>query len=237
MKARDITKTYTNESPIATELRRMYHNTKRKLNGDPVKSFLITSSDRREGKSTIASHFALTIAQYPRKKVLMVDSDMRRPTVYKLFGLENEGGLMECLSGYADPLQMIKNTALDNLHVITAGGKTDSPATLFESESLSEFFKKITFYYDVIIVDSAPVLAVSDTLFLCPEVDSVLFVVLAGITPRKVALRSREILIDSGATIAGMVVNNALQVLPYYYDYKYYGYAEEGKESSRRKRD
>ncbi|MFH1755596.1 MAG: hypothetical protein ABIA59_07810, partial [Candidatus Latescibacterota bacterium] len=130
MKPQDITKNYTSETPIATELRRMYHNAKRKRNGDPVKSFLVTSSDRREGKSTIASHFALTIAQYPRKKVLMVDSDLRRPTVYKLFGLENEGGLMECLSGYIDPLRVIKNTDLDNLHVITAGGKTDSPAKL-----------------------------------------------------------------------------------------------------------
>ena len=100
-----------------------------------------------------------------------------------------------------------------------------------------EIAEVVVVQHDVIVVDSAPVLAVSDTLFLCPEVDSVLFVVLAGITPRKVALRAKEILVDSGAAIAGMVVNNALQVLPYYYDYKYYGYAEDSQKGSSKKRD
>ena len=76
-------------------------------------------------------------------------------------------------------------------------------------------------------MDSAPILAVSDILFLCSRVDSILFVVMAGSTPRQVVVRAKNILMDSQANIAGVVINNAAEVLPFYYDYKYYGYQQD----------
>ncbi len=216
---------YDGESPISTELRRLYHNAKRKENGDHYKSFLITSSQRGEGKSTISSWLAMTVAQFPRKKVLYIDADLRRPRGHKMFGLECAIGLREALEDQSDPMEVVKKTPVENLHVITAGERTPQPGKLFESETLTEVFDKLAFYYDVVIVDSAPVLAVSDTLYLCPVIESVLLVVRAGETPREVVIRSRNILFDSGANVTGVVVNNASQVLPYYYDYSYYGYA------------
>jgi len=218
-----IFREYKPESPIATELRRLYNNLKRKTEGSPYKSFLITSAIRGEGKSTIASYLAVTVAQFPQVKVLIVDADMRRPRMHSVFGVENPGGLKECLTHSADPLSVIKKTQLSNLDVITAGGKTDSPSQLFESELLSEFFAKVRFYYDIVFVDSAPVLAVSDTLFLSAELDAVVLVVLAGVTPNQVVIRAKETLIDARANIVGAVVNNMSEALPYYYDYKYYG--------------
>jgi capsular exopolysaccharide synthesis family protein len=177
----------------------------------------------------------MTIAQFPRKKVLVVDADLRRPRVHRLFGLDNYEGLAECLSHAIDPLKTVQKTELENLDVITSGGPTQVPSRLFESELLSEFLAKVQFYYDIILVDSAPVLAVSDTLFLCPGVDAVLLVVMAGVTPRQVAIRAKEVLLDSQANIAGIVVNNVSGVLPYYYDYRYYGaYKEEQKTRSAR---
>jgi len=215
---------YDGESPIATELRRLYHNAKMSPEGKQYKSFLLTSSNRGEGKSTIASWLAVTVAQFPRKKVLIIDADLRRPRAHTIFGIENPVGLKDCLEDGVDPMKVIKKTQMENLHVITAGERTAQPGKLFESEQLKEVFDKVSFYYDIVIVDSAPVLAVSDTLFLCSEVEAVLLVVLAGVTPREVVHRTNNVLQDSRANVTGVILNNANQVLPYYYDYNYYGY-------------
>jgi len=217
---------YDGESPIATELRRLYHNAKRSEDGRQYKSFLLTSSNRGEGKSTMASWLAVTIAQFPKKKVVIIDADMRRPRGHKIFGLSNALGLRDCLENGMDPMEVVKKTPLDNLGVITAGERTPQPGHLFESEALKEVFDKLGFYYDIVIVDSAPVLAVSDTLYLCTEIEAVLLVIMAGVTPREVVHRARNVLLDAHANVAGVVLNNASQVLPYYYDYKYYGYQD-----------
>ena len=218
---------YDGESPVATELRRLYHNAKKSDEGRQYKSFLITSSNRGEGKSTIASWLALTIAQFPTKKVLHVDADLRRPRGHSIFGLSNAVGLKDCLAHNVDPMDVVKKTPLPNFHVITAGDRTQQPGKLFESERLKEVLNKLEFYYDIVIVDSAPVLAVSDTLFLCSEIEAVILVVLAGVTPREVVQRTKNVLDDSRANLIGVVLNNAAQVLPYYYDYKYYGYSKQ----------
>ena len=214
---------YESESPIATELRRLYHNIRTTVDGISPKSFMVTSSNRGEGKSTIASNLALTIAQFPKKKVLLIDADLRRPRLHEIYGVGLDEGLRECLESSIDPMTVVKETELPNLQIITAGKTSASPGKLFESEVLSEVMKKVAFYYDVVLVDSAPVLAVSDTLFLVSEIDRVMLVVLAGVTPREVVTRARNILLDSHARIGGVVLNNASSALPYYYDYKYYG--------------
>ena len=218
---------YDGESPVATELRRLYHNAKKSDEGRQYKSFLITSSNRGEGKSTIASWMALTIAQFPTKKVLHVDADLRRPRGHAIFGLSNAVGLKDCLAHNVDPMDVVKKTPLPNFHVITAGERTPQPGKLFESERLKEVLYKLEFYYDIVIVDSAPVLAVSDTLFLFSEIEAVILVVMAGVTPREVVQRTKNVLDDSRANVIGVVLNNAAQVLPYYYDYKYYGYTKQ----------
>jgi capsular exopolysaccharide synthesis family protein len=219
----DIIARYEAESFIATQFRRLYYNIKLEDGGRKVKSFLVTSSNRGEGKSTITALLGLTAAQFSKNKVLIVDADFRRPRVNKLFNLDTDVGMRDCLEKGLDPNRVAMNTSIPNLRVITAGTPTDQPSILFESEALSSFFNQVTFYHDIVIVDSAPVLAVSDTLFLCPEVELVLFVVLAGATPREVAKRAMQTLEDSKAKATGIVLNNALEVLPYYYDRKYYG--------------
>jgi protein-tyrosine kinase len=219
----NIFQNYHVESPIATELRRLYSNLRRESKAHNLKSFLITSSRRGEGKSTITAYLAVTIAQFSHRKVLVVDADLRRPKVHSIFGLKNTGGLLECLMGAEEPLSAIKKTELENLDVITAGGATKEPSRYLESEMLSELFEKVKFYYDIVLIDSAPVLAVSDTLFLGAESDAVLLVVLAGVTPAEVVARARDTLVDANMNVIGALVNNVSEVLPYYYDYKYYG--------------
>ena len=148
--------------------------------------------------------------------------------MHSIFGVEDAIGLADCLGRAEDPLSVAKKTALANLDVITAGVQRESPSKLFESEMLSEFFEKVSFYYDIVLVDSAPALAVADTLFLSAKAEAVLFVVLAGVTPSELVVRAKEALADARAKLAGVVVNNMSQVLPFYYDYKYYGtYSQE----------
>lgn len=225
---------FDQESPIATEMRRLYSNIRRLGGKGDMRSFLITSANRGEGKSTVASHLALTIARFRRKKCLILDADLRRPKLHEVFDVPQEPGLVECLEGKLDPLNAAKNTRIPNLKVIPSGRKKTAPAHLFEGDVLSEIFNKIKFYNDIVIVDSAPVIPVSDPMLISSEVDGVILVLLAGMTPRDVALRAKNILLDANANILGVVVNNLSEVLPYYYDYRYYGYEED--EEARRER-
>jgi len=222
---------YDSESPTAIELRRIYNNLRRYCTRDN-NTFLITSSNRGEGKSTIAAYLALTIARIRKKKVLLIDADIRRPTLHKIFDLNREFGLTDCLENSEDPIKLIKTTRQENLFVITAGERSESPSNLFETDIISNILKKVKFYYDMVLIDSSPVLAVSDTLFLAGEANKIVFVILAGVTPREVVVRARDLIRETNAEIIGAVVNNAMEVLPYYYDYKYYS-----KESSLETKD
>ncbi|MBN2071242.1 MAG: CpsD/CapB family tyrosine-protein kinase [Candidatus Krumholzibacteriota bacterium] len=221
---------FDQESPIATEMRRLYSNV-RHIDGKTKKrSYLVTSANRGEGKSTVASHLALTVARFRNKKSLIVDADLRRPRLHQIFNVPKEPGLLECLEGKIDPVDAVKDTKRENLKVIPAGRMVKSPAHLFEGEIMSEIFEKMKFYYDIVIVDSAPIIPVSDPMLISSVVDGVIMVLLAGMTPRNVAIRARDILLDANANLLGVVVNNASEVLPYYYDYHYYGYTEDEKE-------
>lgn len=221
---------FDQESPIATEMRRLYSNIRHIDGKGNKRSFLVTSANRGEGKSTVASHLALTVARFRGKKSLIVDADLRRPRLHEIFNVPKEPGLLECLEGSIDPMMVIKDTPIDNLKVIPAGRRVRSPAHLFEGDVMSEIFEKIKFYYDIVIVDSAPIIPVSDPMLISSEVDGVIMVLLAGRTPRNVSLRAKNILLDANANLLGIVVNNLSEVLPYYYDYKYYGYSEEERE-------
>ena len=218
---------FDQESPIATEMRRIYSNIRHTDGRGPQKCFLITSASRGEGKSTVASHLALTVARFRGKKSLVVDADLRRPRLHQIFNVPKEPGLFECLNGEIDPLEAVKDTPIENLKVIPAGRRVKSPAHLFEGDIMTEIFEKIKFYYDIVIVDSAPVISVSDPMLISSVVDGVIMVLLAGRTPTKVAQRAKNILLDADANLLGIVVNNLSEVLPYYYDYKYYGYTED----------
>jgi len=218
---------FDQESPIATEMRRLYSNIRHIDGRNPKRSFLVTSAERGEGKSTVASHLALTVARFRGKKSLLVDADLRRPKAHQIFGVSKEPGLFECLNGELDPLEAVKDTPIENLKIIPAGRRVKSPAHLFEGDVMTEIFEKIKFYYDIVIVDSAPVIPVSDPMLISSVLDGVILVMLAGRTPRNVAVRAKNILLDADANLLGVVVNNMSEVLPYYYDYRYYGYSED----------
>lgn len=221
---RSVLERYEIESPEATEFRRLYSRLRRTGEAEPVKSVLITSAVRGEGKSTTAAYLAITAARYRKTKTLLVDGDLRKPKIHELFQLRNRPGLSEVLAGATSLKSCFKATPLEGLKVLTAGGAHLSPSESFDSDRMKDVFEEMRFYFDVIIVDTAPVIAVSDPIILGSEVGGVLLVVMAGKTPREVVKRAKDILADSNVKILGIVLNNVDEVLPYYYDYRYYGY-------------
>ena len=221
----NIFDTYNPESPVGTEFRRLIYNmTNSRILPDNAKTFLVTSPSTGEGKSTVSSFLAVTGAIHRPRKTLLIDADLRRPVIHKIFGLKREIGLCDIIAEGARLEDCIKKTSADKLHIITAGVSDIHPTEMFDSPTISEFFDACKFYYDLIIIDSAPVIPVSDPLIIGTEVDGICLVVKAGSTQKEVVTRACDLINQSGARLLGVVLNNVKQALPYYYDYKYYGY-------------
>jgi capsular exopolysaccharide synthesis family protein len=221
-----VFESFADESPAGTEFRRLHVRLSRD-GGSRLQTIQITSSRRGEGKSTVAAHLALTIARHTQGRVGLVDCDLRKPRIHELYGLEQGKGMTDFMRGILPLKTVMKETRQPNLRVITSGRVISGPSKLFETEVIQRAFSKIVEEFDIVLVDSPPLLPVSDPLLLASEMDGVLMVVMAGRTPRQVVRRARGLLTTVEANVLGVVVNNASEALPYYYDYKYYGYDEE----------
>jgi len=220
-----VWQSYEEESPAATEFRRLHARLLRRRLGDGKKTILVTSALRREGKTTTAAHFALSAAKlHAERTVVVLDCDLRRPKLHRVFGLGRRGGIAELLAGKISLPEAMKKTELSNFFVITAGAPVSAPSQWLGSSALTRLFGKLRDSVDLIVVDSPPVLPVSDSLLFLEECDGVMLVVMAGATPREVVRRARDLLSDASANILGLVMNNLREALPYYYDYRYYGY-------------
>lgn len=214
---------YSLESPFATEFRRLLQRLKRAEVGRELKVLMVTSANLSEGKSTICSLLAITAAK-KGIKTLLVDVDIRRPTVHKLFNVEREPGLTGVLEHGLPAKNAVRKSQLENLDLITAGRVTAEPAEVFDGPAIGRLLTEMKFYYDLVLVDCPPIIPVSDPMLLASEVDAVLMVVRVGQTARDVAIRAVEIMRANKTEILGVILNNANNSLPYYYDYKYYGY-------------
>jgi protein-tyrosine kinase len=214
---------YSLESGLATEFRRVLHNLQNIGKSRELKTIMITSSTLAEGKSTVCSFLALTAAR-KGMKTLLIDADLRRPSIHKLFILPREGGVAEILSDGALPKTVIKKTSLEKLDIITSGKANAEPAEIFDAGAIGSLITEMKFYYDLILVDCAPVLPVSDPMLLAQEVDGVLFVVKAGATQRDVVRRATDILASATNKVLGIVMNNTDDSLPHYLSQDYYGY-------------
>ncbi len=152
----------------------------------PRKVFLITSPHAHDGKTTVATNLAIVMAQTERR-VLLVDADLRKPSVHKMLDMENREGLRERLLTETYDLMTIDAPShglpFEGLSVITAGEEVPNPSELLESKRMERFLTYARAHYDTVIIDSPPVLAVSDALVLSPLVDGIVVVLRAGSTP------------------------------------------------------
>ena len=186
----------------------------------PLKTFLITSSVAGEGKGISASNIAYCISLEKEKRVLLLDADLRKPTIHQLFGLPRSPGFSDFLTDNIDIDYLLKRPAIENLYVITTGGSIRNPTETLNKTKLSDLFNKIKTKFDYIIIDSPPVINVTDTLILAPLCDAVILIVKADSTPRKFVTESFDLLKNSQAKPKACILTNvSIPIHPYYRHY------------------
>ena len=194
-------------SPAAEAYRTLRTNIQFSSLDKPLRTVLATSTSPDEGKSTTIANLAVTIAQ-AEQRVVLVDCDLRRPTLHTLFGLSNEEGLTSLMlqEGGRIPVQ---KTEVPGLLVLTSGPLPPRPADILGSRRMEAVIAQLREHADIVLFDTPPVNAVTDAAVLATKVDGVLLVFQAGRTSRERARRARQILEKVKANILGVVLNNA----------------------------
>lgn len=206
--------------------------------GRPPKTILVTSARQGEGKTTTVVNIAVTLV-HTQEKGIIIDSDMRRPQVHKVFDVDNSRGLSSFLTGHIELDQgLIQKTKVENLDVIPAGIIPPNPSELLSSYRFRDLLTGLFPLYSFIIVDSPPVLGLSDSLVLCTLVDGVIMVTKAGSTPKDAAIQARKLLQGVNAKILGVVLNGITEADLKYGSYSYYysNYYGDGYDNSKEKR-
>ena len=196
------------------------------------RTLLLTSCSPGEGKSLIAANLAACFAQ-SGKYVILVDADLRRPTLHQVFQLKNEAGLSSVLKNQVRLEDALQTAPIDNLWVLTSGPLPDDPGELLESKRMLELIESLEQHAHIVIFDSPPVMAVGDATVLGPRLDSTLLVVDSGSTRQPSARHSQDALKAAKAHLSGAILNRIL-VRDGGYSYDYYG--EDGKRSRQRTR-
>ena len=222
--AQSIISFYDKESPSATEFRRIYASLLSANGSKKLQTILITSATLGEGKSITSSLLSITAASLVKSKVAVVDFDLRRPRLQDYFAITPGPGVVDVLTGKANIKTVTRNTGIPNLNIITSGKVTASPSDIFDQADIPAFIQELKFYFDTIIIDSPPVIPVSDPLLIADQVDGVLMVVKSGSTQREVVNRAINLLNNTGVNLLGIILNDCESVLPYYYKERYYGY-------------
>lgn len=192
-----------------------------------TKSILVSSAGPGEGKTTTVANMAITYANLG-KKTLLIDTDLRRPVVHKVLGVNKEPGITDYLTGYKkDFSSLIQETNIENLLVVSSGVIPPNPSELLGSKKMSELISGLERTWDVILFDSPPLVAVTDATMISKEIDKIIIVVKVGQTDKKAFDHTINALRNVNSPIGGIVLNAVTQrnsYGSYYYYYQYYHY-------------
>ena len=206
---------------MGTEFLRLYHTLSGMANvSQGARTFLITSSTVGEGKSTVAALLSITLGTL-RKKTLLIDLDLRRPTIHRMFKFYLEDGVTDVADGSIPQARAYKQTELEFLHVLTAGRLSQNPNDYFESGHVEKILDLAKARFDYIILDCAPVMPVVDALVACRVASSVLMVVKVGETHRELVKEALAMLTKANAPLGGILLNNVSDVMPYHHGHRY----------------
>ena len=186
----------------------------------PPKTLLVTSAKGGEGKTTVAANLAVSLAQLG-EKVLLIDADLRRPSLHKFFGVPNTSGLVNFLTGDPDWRSLLSHPAPIGLSVLPSGPIPPNPADLLSSEYMPALIREASKEYKFIVLDSPPLLNLADSRILATLVDGVILVVGGGITPRELVHRAYASAVDAGSHVLGATINFA-DTRSDYYSYGYH---------------
>ncbi|MBW3110308.1 CpsD/CapB family tyrosine-protein kinase [Bacillus sp. MCCB 382] len=208
------------KSPISEQYKTIRTNINFSSVDREIRSILVTSAGPGEGKSTTAANLAVVFAQQG-KKVLLVDSDMRKPTAHYTFNLTNTFGLTTVLTKQHTLSEVTNPSDVENLSILTCGPVPPNPAELMSSRAMEHFLVEAYQAYDMLIFDTPPILAVTDAQVLANQVDGTVLVVSSGTTEIDSAVKAKEMLSSTKGKLLGVVLNNReLKDTSYYY---YYG--------------
>ena len=192
--------------------------------GGPPTVILITSALPEEGKTTTSVNSAIVLAQ-KGTRVLLIDADLRRPSIHKTLGMGPKIGLSNVLTGAATLQQaIIPSTILPELFILPAGTPPPNPAELLASAKMKNVLAELRKQYDHIVIDSPPTLSVTDAVVMSTDADAVVLVIRSGHTTKPALRRARDILLQVNARVCGVLVNAVdLNSPDYYYHYEYQG--------------
>ncbi len=194
-------------SPISEQYRTLRTNLEFSSVDKALKTILVTSSSPSEGKSMTTANLAVVYAQQG-KKVLLIDADLRKPTVHYTFRLDNLRGLSNILVNEAKLEEATNSTGIDNLDVISSGPIPPNPSELLGSRRMQLLIEEATNLYDLVIFDTPPVLAVTDAQILGNVVDGSILVIRSGQTEYELAIKAKEALEPAAAKLLGTVLND-----------------------------
>jgi capsular exopolysaccharide synthesis family protein len=201
------------------------------LDAENCKVILVTSATRGDGKSLTCMNLAISLATDLGKRVLVIDSDMRRPTAHKLLRVSRKRGLSSVLEGEAKLEECVIDSTIPNLAVLPAGPLARNPLTLIAGDQFLKLIDYARASYDVVVIDSPPLLPVVDTRILRNMADMIVFVVRADGTPPNAALLSLENMRDVTGVVFNGVSSGSFRRYYYYDAYSRYAYGEESEEA------
>jgi len=184
----------------------------------------VTSPGPQEGKTTTLCNLGIAVAQ-GKKKVLLVDADMRKPRLHEVFKKNNETGLSSVLSGQLSIEDVLQKTDIENVYLISGGVIPPNPSELLAGGRMREFVTKVKENFDFVLFDSPPIGMLTDGVILSRVVDGAIMVVQSGRTSKRILARIYQLLNDAKAKVIGIVVNKVSIISggDYYYYAHYYG--------------
>ena len=216
------------KSPVSESYRSVRTNISYASSADKrIKSLLISSPQPGEGKSTTTANLAIAFAQL-RKRTLLIDCDLRKPVLHNVFDKTRAPGLSEYLIGEIEDIRkIIHPTKVENLFILTAGGLPPNPSELLGSELMSTLIDQLEQEWDMVLLDSPPIVAVTDASMISGEIDAVALVVKAGQTEHSAIDRALDTIRNVKAPLIGVILNGAnpeIMAGKYSYYYSYYNY-------------
>jgi capsular exopolysaccharide synthesis family protein len=210
------------QSLAAEQYRSLRTRIKRADNGRGLRTIVVTSPNKGDGKSLTAANLALTMAQEFQQRVLLIDGDLRRPAVHRLFGIPEGPGLADVLMGGVELTQALVNVEHHHLTVLPAGATPSHPAELLGSAAMRRVLDTLRTRFDRILIDMPPVAPLADLHIVAPMVDGLLMIVRAGVTPKPAIERALAGL--DMTKVLGLVLNESggnVADTTTYHDYGY----------------
>ncbi|WP_370874609.1 CpsD/CapB family tyrosine-protein kinase [Guptibacillus hwajinpoensis] len=207
------------KSPIAEQYRTIRTNIQFASVEEEVRTIMVTSSGPMEGKSTTIANLGVVLAQQG-KSVLIVDADLRKPTVHYTFRTMNTRGITNILTRQAELVEVTQETEVPNLNVLTSGPVPPNPSELLGSKGMDNLIEEALRHYDVILFDCPPILAVADSQIVANKVQGTVLVVSSGTTDKEAAVKAKERLESVESKLLGVVLNRKkMKDGSYYYYY------------------